>query len=84
MGGWPALPRLLLWLTTPWVPLDKSEGPWLLSNQFFAKQRVGTRNAGTPSVRLVDCRGRRTSVTDQNGKVTNYAYDDAESIDERD
>src|SRR5262249_37796232 len=27
-----------------------------------------------------DFRGRRTSVTDQNGKVTTYAYDDADRL----
>ena len=27
-----------------------------------------------------DGRGRRTSVTDQNGKVTSYAYDDADRL----
>ncbi|PYY17346.1 MAG: hypothetical protein DMG60_11925 [Acidobacteria bacterium] len=27
-----------------------------------------------------DTRGRRTSVTDQNGKQTTYAYDDADRL----
>jgi YD repeat-containing protein len=55
-------------LTSPWVPHS------------FAQQRVGTKNAGTTFVRLVDGRDRRTSVTDQNGKVTSYAYDDADRL----
>jgi len=34
----------------------------------------------TTSQFAYDSRGRRTSVTDQNGKITTYAYDDADRL----
>jgi YD repeat-containing protein len=45
------------------------------------KQKVGIQNGDTTFIAFgYDSRGRRTSVTDQNGKVTSYTYNDADRL----